>query len=174
MHIKKDVLEQGDAGYDCLLYQKIRETNDIENWYIELYENYPTDSKELLLKFEGEIIRKISTLIMKIEGRTKQEYAQDNKEKISEHRQKYKESHKIEIKVKSKEYFDNNKSKVLEKQKEYYEDNKKLISERCKAKIVCECGCEIRKDNLIRHMKNKKHLEQMKQRDQNINIENIL
>jgi hypothetical protein len=127
-----------------------------------------------LLKFEGEIIRKISTLIMKIEGRTKQEYAQDNKEKISEHRQKYKESHKIEIKVKSKEYFDNNKSKVLEKQKEYYEDNKKLISERCKAKIVCECGCEIRKDNLIRHMKNKKHLEQMKQRDQNINIENIL
>jgi len=167
---KKRCFRAGDEGYDCLLYQKIRETNDIENWYIELYENYPTDSKELLLKFEGEVIRKLSTLNKRIEGRTKQEYQQDNKEKICERKQKYKESHRDEIKTKSKEYYDNNKIIIIEKRKEYYENNKNIIAERCKEKIICECGCEIRKDNLKRHMKSTKHLEKINENVQNVQL----
>ena len=46
--------------YNKLLYQKIRETN-IEDWYIELYEEFACENKEQLNKREGEVIRKIGT-----------------------------------------------------------------------------------------------------------------
>jgi len=49
-----------NGKYKTLLYQKIRETN-FENWYIELYEDFP-NKKELLNKREGEIKRKIGTI----------------------------------------------------------------------------------------------------------------
>jgi hypothetical protein len=36
-----------NKDYNILVYQKMRETN-IEDWYIELYENFPCNSKEEL------------------------------------------------------------------------------------------------------------------------------
>ncbi len=48
--------------------------------------------------------------------------------------------------------------------KEYREDNKEIISEKKKEKITCECGCLIRKFDLTRHMKNKKHIDLMSQK----------
>jgi len=36
-------------AYDMLIYQKMRGT-DINNWYIELYENFPWDNKGQLNK----------------------------------------------------------------------------------------------------------------------------
>ena len=45
-------------GYNMLLYQKMRET-DFNDWYIELYEDFPKERKEQLSKREGEIIREI-------------------------------------------------------------------------------------------------------------------
>lgn len=38
------------------LYKKMRDTNDIKNWYIELYENFPCSSKYELEAKEKEII----------------------------------------------------------------------------------------------------------------------
>ena len=67
--------------YHKLLYKKIRETN-IEDWYIELYEEFSCESKEQLNQREGEVIRKIGTLNKLIAGRTKVEYIEDNKDKI--------------------------------------------------------------------------------------------
>ena len=32
-------------GYNMLLYQKMRKS-DINDWYIELYENFPCNNKE--------------------------------------------------------------------------------------------------------------------------------
>jgi hypothetical protein len=66
------------------LYKKMCETNDLANWYIELYEEFPCQNKNQLTMREGQIIRKIGTLNHKIEGRTTQEYNkkyhQDNKD----------------------------------------------------------------------------------------------
>ena len=95
-----------------ILYQKIRETN-IEDFYIELYEEFSCENKEQLNKREGEIIREIGTLNKRIEGRTYKEYNDDNKSK-------------------RKENYNNNKDKILQKQKEYRDSNKELISERKK------------------------------------------
>ena len=47
--------------------------------------------------------------------------------------------------------------------KEYYENNKDKINEKKKEIIKCDCGCEIRKHNLKRHQRNKKHQQLMEQ-----------
>ena len=46
-------------------YKNIEDWND---WYIELYENYPCNNKNELTKREGEVIRQIGTLNMKNAG----------------------------------------------------------------------------------------------------------
>ena len=71
-------------GYNMLLYQKMREINNINDWYIELYEDFPTERKELLHKREGEVIREIGTINQQIAGRTRKEWREVNEEKIKE------------------------------------------------------------------------------------------
>jgi hypothetical protein len=108
-----------------LIYKIIN--NNWDNWYIELHSSYPCNSKEELCKREGEIIREIGTLNMKIMGRT------------------------------NKEYYLNNIEKILEEKKEYYQNNKEKISKKKKEKITCECGCITTKQHLSRHLKSQKH-----------------
>ena len=64
-----------ERGYNMLLYKTIR-TKEWDDFYIELYENYPCKSKEELNKREGEIIRQIGTMNVKISGNVvdKKEY----------------------------------------------------------------------------------------------------
>jgi hypothetical protein len=133
------VNNENHKSYDISLHQKIKETN-IEDWYIELYEDFSCNSKEQLNKREGEIIREIGTLNKRIEGRTKKEYTEDNKDKIKQYKKEYQEKNKDKIlekkkqyqqdnKDKIKEYYENNKGKLLEKKKQYQQDNKDKIKE---------------------------------------------
>ena len=71
-HKNKCFYESG-KGYNLFVYKTIRESNDFENWYIELYEEFSCDNKEQLMKREGEIIRKLGTLNTRVENRTNQE-----------------------------------------------------------------------------------------------------
>lgn len=102
-----------------ILYKKMNET-DFNDWYIELFEDFPCDRKEQLSQREGQIIRGIGTLNKRIEGRTDKEYYLDNKEKILVQSKEYYEINKEKVSERHKEYRDNNKDKM----KEYYEDNK--------------------------------------------------
>ena len=77
---------------------------------IELIEEFPCKNKMELDRREGEHIRNNDCVNKRIEGRTKAEYREDNKEHIRE---------------KQKEYRENNKEKIREKKKEYREKNKK-------------------------------------------------
>jgi hypothetical protein len=147
------------------LYQEVQDWND---WYIELYENFPCNNKTELNKKEGEIIREIGTLNKLIAGRTVKEYYEDNKEKINEKQKKwYEDNKKKELEKRkqrynnnkekelkqAKERYENNKEKINEKHKEYYENNKEYINQ----KVICEhCKAEINKQVLNRHKKSKK------------------
>ncbi len=84
-----------------------------DDWYIELYENYPCNNKNELEKREGEIIRLIGTLNRYIAGRDRKEYYVDNADKI-------------------KQYFIENAAKIREQQKQYYIDNTNIIKEKTK------------------------------------------
>ena len=157
----------------CSLYQYVN--GNWDNWYIELYEEYPCNNKQLLDKREGEIIRLIGNINKRIEGRTYKEWCKDNKENSK----KYREDNKEKIKEQRKQHYENNKEKLLEKGKKYretnnkkikqyrednkektkqhYENNKEKILEQAKEKVVCDhCGSEIRKSDIARHKKTKK------------------
>lgn len=140
-----------------ILYKHIQEkyNGDWSKCYIELYEELKCDNKEQLMKREGEVIRdfirnnEYEVLNKRIEGRTRNEYIQDNKEKLKEYRQdnkeKYKEYRKKTYennKEKYKEYYDNNK----EKNKEYYENNKERLKEYYKTHYNREANTERMKD----------------------------
>ena len=132
---------------DCcskLLFEKY---DDVR---IEIIEIYPCENKMELNRREGEHIRNNNCINKRIEGRTKKEYLEDNKEKIKEEKKEYyennKEKRKEQMKEYNKEYKQNNKEKIKEYMKEY---NSK--------KVTCECGCEVRRYYLTQHKRTIKH-----------------
>ena len=132
--------------------------NNWSDWYIELYENCPCSSKEELLKREGEVIRLIGTLNKVIPGRTKKEYAEDTKDIKREYDLLYRTINRDKRNAQKREHYENNKDLIKEKNIKYRIDNIDKIKEKNREKITCDCGCEITKINLKRHLQSKKHL----------------
>jgi hypothetical protein len=127
---------------------------DWYQWYIELYENYPCNSKDELCKRENEIIREIATINQRgyyvDKKEWSKEYRSKNKEKISEYNDEnrdkiaathkeyqaknhdkiaaYKKEYRAEnndtFVAKDKEYYAQNRDKIIAKQKEYYTENR--------------------------------------------------
>jgi hypothetical protein len=149
-----------------LLYKTIN--NNWDDWYIELYEDYPCENKEQLCKREGEIIREIGTLNVVINGRTRQEYYENNKDKLLDYHKEYYENNKDKLLDYDKIYRNENKDKLLnyhkDYHKEYYENNKEKYKEyynNKKEQITCECGCILTKSSLLSHKKSLKHLNSL-------------
>ena len=124
------------------LYSKINDIG-IDKFYIELLEDYPCDSIEQLRQREGHYIREIGTLNVKIAGRSKQgwkednmehvklhakEYHEQNKEKHNEQNKIWREEHPEEMKEYKKKWYENNREEMLLRYKERYENNKEEIN----------------------------------------------
>lgn len=91
------------SSFDILQY------ND---YYIELLEDYPCQNRKQLTKREGELIRQNNNCVnKKIEGRTRKEWIEDNKEQIKQKKKEYREKNKEQIKQQKKEYYEKNKEK---------------------------------------------------------------
>ena len=103
---KKNSQNPNTKDYNMKVYKTMRERG-IDNFYIELYEDFPCQNRAQLGKREGEIIREIGTLNKEIAGRTNKEYYKENKEK-------------------KKEYYKENQKQILEQHKEYYKYNKDI------------------------------------------------
>jgi len=124
----------------CSLYRYVN--GDWDNWYIELYENYPCKNKYHLERREGEVQRVIATINQVVAGRTKKEYHQDNYEKFLEYQ---------------KQYRKDNREMYLEYSKHYRQDNHEKISEKKKEKTTCDhCGSIVRKDGISEHKRTQK------------------
>jgi len=107
-----------------------REILKYEDYYIELVENFPCNTKEELLKREGFHIKENINICVNcgIAGRTKQEYYQDNLNKIKETQKQYYQDNVEQI----KQSYQDNKEIISERRKQYYQDNKEIISDRIK------------------------------------------
>lgn len=103
----------------------------IEQFHIELVELFPCEVEAQLHARENEYIRGNECVNKLSAFRTPEE--------IKEQQKKYNQEHKEEIN---------------EWNKKYYQEQKE---ERMKI-ITCECGCEITKASLTRHLKTNKHL----------------
>jgi predicted RNA-binding Zn-ribbon protein involved in translation (DUF1610 family) len=113
------------CSYDILKY---------DDWYLELLENYPCNSKEELLKREGELIQENNCINRNIAGRSYKVWYQQNREE---------QLKKMKIRRKQKNYIHSKPTlKSILKQKEKYN---------------CDCGKTIQRCEKARHDKSKYH-----------------
>ena len=140
-----------------------KEIMKYDDAYIELLEEFPCENKEQLFKREGHHIRSNDCVNKRVEGRTKKEYIQDNKEVIRERKKQYQETNKDKISEYTKQYRENNKDKISEYMKQYQETNKDKIKECQENKKdirICVCGGKYNYGNTTkrkRHYASKKH-----------------
>jgi len=147
--------------YNSNIYKTIRENGGWGN-----FKMVQIGTREQLNKREAEQVEEEYRIELKANMNTrkcfiteeqKQNYYQENKDKILEYHQNYYEENKDKIKKNTSKYREANKDKNLEYQQKYRDKNKDKINE----KINCECGCMISKANLLRHQKSPKHIKLM-------------
>jgi group I intron endonuclease len=160
-----------------LIIQEMKKLG-VENFYIELVENYPCTSEEELTAREGFYIREFDSYKngynMLINNRKYEEWYKENKDKVAQKNTEYWHKNKAELKDKRREYKhnyylqnkekfaqfrENNKDKLKEYLKNRYNQKKEDILKLQQEKTMCQCGVEIQKGNMSRHQKSKKHLE---------------
>jgi hypothetical protein len=119
-----------------------------DDYKIMLVENVICNSRDELRAREGHYIREYKLagkcVNKTIEGRSKNEYRQDNKDKIVIQNKLYRTNHIEEINI---------------KQAKYRTDNAEYIKEQSSTPFECECGGKCRHGDKARHFKTKKHLK---------------
>jgi len=117
------------------------------NYYYVLIENYSCNNKKELETRERYYIENNDCINKIIPTRTKEEYVEDNKEKMKEYQ---------------KTHYKQNKENIKEQKKEYYHQNKEKINEKLKEKISCPiCDSIVRKADLKRHQRTDKCLSKI-------------
>ena len=80
-------------------------------------------------KLERNFIEQLkASLNRQIPGRTREEFVQDNKDKIAEYHKTYYEGNKEKLNEHKKKYYEANKEKCLEQMRQYNEANKAKMS----------------------------------------------
>jgi hypothetical protein len=139
---KKGHKDKFNCGINRKLYDAMREcgmtADDIELIWVE---DYPCDTKYQAHARERYWIENYGTLNVVVPNRTRQEYREENKEKLVEYRQKnkdkiaergckYREENKVKIVEKGAKYYENNKERICEYQRKYNEANKEKVAGR--------------------------------------------
>ena len=155
------------TGGSCSIFQYFKEYG-IDQFHIELIEDYPCEREELLLARENFFIRQEDCVNKNMAITTPEERKQNMKQYLSV----YREQHREEAKTYSKQYYQENTEQALQYRKQYCEDNKEqvkqaqhkkylknaeAISIENKKLVTCVCGCEIQQCSLTRHLKSNRH-----------------
>ena len=131
------------------LYQLIRDNGGWECFNMVRIKDFPCDNRREAEAEEDRIIMEMKSILnSKRASRTNKQYHIDNKDKLKE---------------KQKIYVNDNRDLVLEQKKQHYINNKYIINIKASQKITCECGCVVRKSDIARHKKSKKHLDHLKE-----------
>ena len=159
-----------DRDRNFPLYQKMNEVG-VENFYIELIENYPCENRDQLRAREQHYIREMATLNKRVEGRTIKEWKEDNKEYMKEWKKKYYQEHKEETKARVKKYREDNPELIKQQKNDYYiKHREELIQknqERGQVKFICECCGKYTKQHQQEHNRSKKHQAYLNQQQEN-------
>jgi|APGre2960657423_1045063.scaffolds.fasta_scaffold202620_2 hypothetical protein len=119
-------------GRSGSLYKHITD-NDWSDWYIELHENYPCNSRDELCRREGEVIREIGTINKNIAGRTQNESSRNwqanNRDKHLKSCKNWRENNRDKHLENVKRWYDNNRDKKLEFMKRWRENNPNYMKE---------------------------------------------
>jgi len=110
---------------DCKSSKNVSLYNHIDNddwsdWYIDVYEFFPCNSRSELCKREGEVTREIATINKNIAGRTMKEYYEDNADQKREYQREYNKNNIEKIRKYGREYYNDNIEKRRKYGREYY------------------------------------------------------
>ena len=142
---KSNCNNQKRNSFNYKLYQTIRSNGGWENWKMIKIKDFPCEYKWEATKEEDRIMLELNAnLNSNRASRSKQEWHNDNKEKMVEYH---------------KTYYIDNKEKMDKCHKNFYTNNKETLAE----KINCECGCIVRRDGHSYHKKTPKHKQLMEQ-----------
>ena len=134
----------------------------IENCQIILIENVDAISKDELMSREAFYIRTMKCVNKNVPLRTKKELIETNKILIESNEEMVECKEKTKEQLQNREYYDKNKDIILQTRKEYREIHKEEIKERDKKykceRIICSCGCNVRRGDLKRHERTINHL----------------
>jgi len=147
--------------YNLKVYQKIRECGGWDNWDMVEVERYcATDRKDLNARERFWLEEVGATLNMTVPNRSRAEWVDVNKEKMTEYQATYRQENKEKIAEYKATYRQKNREKIAERSVTYRQENKEKIAE----KVTCECGCIVRRHGLSRHRKTAKHKNLMEQK----------
>jgi len=140
--------------------------------YIELLFEGEFESRNALDRKEGEYQRSMDCVNKRIEGRTKQEHYEDNKEEILvknkqyykenkphilEQIKEYREKHHERLKIQKKKYCEDHPEEIKARSAKNYEKNKEKEKKEKRTKYTCVCGSILCKGEKARHERSKKH-----------------
>jgi hypothetical protein len=155
LHYKEYKRWLNGKSYKCGSFKLL----ELGNCSFELIEDFPCLDKQELLKQEGtwqrEYMFKENIIVTNIVlvGRSRQEWCQDNKDKIIKYHQKYHQNNKDRIIKLKQQWNQEHRKERLEWQREYDENRKEKRQE----KVTCECGTIVTQACIVRHRKTEKH-----------------
>tara|TARA_B110000285_G_scaffold146207_1_gene163198 strand:+ start:108 stop:692 length:585 start_codon:yes stop_codon:yes gene_type:complete len=147
-------------NHNVKVYKTIRENNF--EWDMKIHKEFPCENKTQLCIEEERVRVELKADLNSytchgFDDDYYKKYYIKNKDKIKQ----YEQDNKEHIKERKKQYVLNNIEKTKENKKIHYEKNKEIIRIKNKEKTICECGCEIRKNELKRHQRSAKHIKLM-------------
>jgi len=179
---KSNCYKVDGSHYNLKLYTKIRDNGGWDAFNMVIVKEFPCENKRQAEAEEDKVMREMKSSLNMVRAYTTPEERreqhsitnkvlyQNNIEKIKEKSKKYYENNKEKISERGKVYRVKNIDRILNYGKEWREKNKDKMKEydeqkreRDKEKIKCECGCEIRKCGLAKHLKTLKHQEYLNQ-----------
>ena len=156
-HISK-CKNENDESFCLKSYRFIRDNGDFDNWDFELLKAIDCDDKNTQYIIENEFIDKYNTTLnCDIPGRTNKKYYEDNRDEILRKKRIYYKERKDMMIQKNHKYYDANRDHLRKQHRIYYKQNKDKLNEVKKQKTVCDCGSIVRRSDLPRHKKTKKH-----------------
>lgn len=120
---------------------------DMEEWSMDVLHELECDEEEAS-RVEGNYIRNNKCVNRLVAGRTRQQYHQDNKERLN---------------AKSRQYHQDNCDRLNERNREYNRTYRQANKEKRTEKVPCECGLMIKRGNMWQHLKSQKHAKRMQQ-----------
>ncbi len=104
----------------------------IDNCCLTLLKSVLCTSKDELHSRERHYIESLECVNKVVIGRTKQEYYEDNKDRLVQKNKEWYENNKESVAQYKKEWAEENRIELTQKRKDYYDANKEQLSEKYK------------------------------------------
>ena len=154
----------------CAIFYEFQKYG-IEQFHIELIEDYPCEREEQLLARENFFIRQEDCVNKHLAFTTHEEkkanckqYYQEHKEELAIKSKQHRQEHKEEYKARDKQHHQEHKEENNARDKQYYQEHreeliikKKQHRDKNNELITCVCGCQIKKQSIWSHYKSNRH-----------------